>query len=215
MPQIFHPSMNTISRVSIFGALFFVAGAVGLGAMLVRSPYYTEAGVIREQPVPFYHKHHVGDIGIDCRYCHTSVEDSSYAGIPPTKTCMNCHGQLYTDSPVLEPVRESYRTGEPLEWTKVHDLADFAYFNHSIHVKKGFACETCHGPVNEMPLMWREHSLQMRWCLDCHRNPEKYVRPREDVYEFGWEPGSDDPDPQELIQMYGIESKTNCSTCHH
>jgi hypothetical protein len=214
MPQIFHPSMNTLSRVSIFGALFILAGAIAVGAMLVRSPYYTEAGVIREQPVPFNHKHHVGDIGIDCRYCHTSVEDSAFAGIPPTKTCMNCHGELYNDSPTLEPVRESFRTGQPLQWTRVHDLADFAYFNHSIHVSAGFACETCHGPVNKMPLMWREHSLQMRWCLDCHRNPEKYIRPRDAVFRFDWTPSPDGPSPDELIDMYDVQSKTNCSICH-
>ncbi len=215
MPQIFHPSMNTISRMSIFGAVFFVAGIIALGAIYVRSPYYTEAGVIREQPVPFSHKHHVGDIGLDCRYCHTSVEDSYFANVPPTKTCMNCHSQLFTDSPMLEPVRESYRTGKPLQWSRVHDLPDYAHFNHSIHLKKGFSCETCHGPVNEMPLMWREHSLQMRWCLDCHRNPEKYIRPREDVFAFDWQPTDETPSADELIKLYDVQSKTNCSVCHY
>lgn len=235
MPQIFHPSFNTISRVSIFGALFFVAAAVMAGYQFVRSPYVTEVGVVREQPVPFSHRHHVGDVGIDCRYCHTTVEDGAVAGVPPTQTCMNCHSQLWKDSPLLAPVRESYESGEPLQWTRVHDLPDFAYFNHSIHVKKGIGCKSCHGEVNNMPLMWREHSLQMRWCLDCHRNPEQHIRPPHEVFNMEWD--ADNPetfsrppaaafsddwnpqdeseyDPQELIEALNVKTKTNCSVCH-
>lgn len=215
MPQIFHPSMNTLSRVSIFGAVFIVAGLVWLAAVIVRSPYMTEAGVVRVQPVPFSHRHHVGDDGIDCRYCHTSVETSAFAGIPPTKTCMGCHSQLYADSSMLEPVRESYRTGQPLKWTRVHDVPDYAYFNHSIHVNKGIGCVTCHGQVDKMPLMWRAETLHMEWCLECHRNPERYVRPKELVYAMiPQESLEAEFSAESLIAEYHVQSKTNCSICH-
>jgi hypothetical protein len=157
----------------------------------------------------------VSDDGIDCRYCHTSVEDSSFAGIPSTKICMNCHTQIWADSPILEPVRESFRTGSSIEWTRVHNLPGFVYFDHSIHVKKGIGCATCHGRVDQMPLMWREHSLYMEWCLECHRAPERFVRPRAEVFNMEWRP----PENQlalgrKLVQEYGIESLTSCSTCH-
>lgn len=215
MPQIFHPSFNTISRVSIFGAVLFVAAAIGLAALVVRSPYATEAEVIQPQPVPFSHAHHVGDIGLDCRYCHTSVEDSSFAGIPPTETCMGCHSQLFADSELLAPVRESFETGEPLEWTRVHDLPDFAYFDHSIHVHKGIACVTCHGRVDRMPLMWREATLHMEWCLDCHRDPAKFIRAKDAVFDMEWTPPDNRPDiGEELVEAYHVQSKTNCSVCH-
>ena len=186
MSQIFHRSANTIARVSIFGAVFFVAGLLGLFAEVNRSPWVTDAHVAREQPIQFSHERHVAGNGIDCRYCHTSVEDSSFAGIPPTKTCMNCHSQIFANSPFLEPVRDSFRTGKSIQWTRVHDLPDFVYFNHSIHVNKGVGCTTCHGQVDRMPLMWQEKSLQMEWCLDCHRNPERYVRPREAVFRVDY-----------------------------
>jgi hypothetical protein len=215
--QIFHPSTNTISRVSIFGALFLIAGLLWLLAELNRSSYVTEADVPREQPVQFSHRHHVSGLGIDCRYCHTTVETSSFAGIPSTSTCMNCHSQIWTDSPMLEPVRESYRTGRPLRWTRVHNLANFVYFDHSIHVNKGVGCVTCHGRVDLMPLTWQAGSLLMEWCLECHRNPELYVRPREHVVEMDWKP----PAPQqqlgtELVRKYNIQVQqiTDCSVCH-
>lgn len=240
MPQIFHPSMNTLSRASIFGAVFFLALAIWIGLTVVRSPYLTGAGVTVSQPVPFSHEHHVADCGIDCRYCHTSVETSSFAGIPSTKICMNCHEYLWTEAPILEPVRESFRSGEPILWTRVHDLPDFAYFDHSIHVHKGIACVVCHGRVDRMPLMFRDKSLLMEWCLDCHFNPERYVRPREFVFDMEWtpdvempphepvrgeqpyaedaQPGGLEPLPQpraaELVEMYNIQKKTDCSVCH-
>src|SRR3954449_6579216 len=187
MSQIFHRSANTIARVSIFGAIFFVAGLLGLFDEVTRSPWVTQAHVAREQPIQFSHERHVAGNGIDCRYCHTSVEDSAFAGIPPTKTCMNCHSQIFSTSPTLEPVRDSFRTDRSIAWTRVHDLPDFAYFNHSIHVNKGVGCETCHGRVDRMPLTWQKASLQMEWCLDCHRHPERYVRPREAVFQMGYQ----------------------------
>ena len=154
-------------------------------------------------------------MGVDCRYCHTSVETSATAGIPPTKTCMNCHSQIWNQSPTLEPVRASFRTGHSIEWTRVHDLPDFAYFNHSAHVNKGVGCTTCHGPVDRMPLMWQYASLQMEWCLDCHRNPEKYVRPKEEVFSVAWQPPADQIEQgRALVKAYDIQTRTSCSTCH-
>src|SRR6266496_5077831 len=176
--QIFHRSANVISRASIYAGIFTAAFALWTCIQIQRSPYVTYAGIARPQPAPFSHQHHVAAIGIDCRYCHTSVETSAFAGIPPTKTCMNCHSQLWNTAPILEPVRASFRDDKPLHWIRVHDLPDFVYFNHSIHVKKGMGCESCHGRVDQMPLMFRQNSLQMQWCLDCHRNPEDFVRPR-------------------------------------
>ncbi|MGA2459434.1 MAG: cytochrome c3 family protein, partial [Terriglobales bacterium] len=157
------------------------AGVFWVWVQFERSPYITYAGVRKSQPVPFSHKHHVTGLGIDCRYCHTSVEQSSFAGIPPTKTCMNCHAQIWTNAAYLEPVRESFRAGRSLQWTRVNQLPDYVYFNHSIHVNKGVGCNTCHGPVDQMPLMYQYASLQMEFCLECHRAPEKYLRPREQV----------------------------------
>ena len=215
MPQIFHRSANTLSKVSLAGILLLVGGLIGLAMLLGRSSYVTRAQEYVEQPVQFSHLHHVLDDGIDCRYCHTSVEDSSFAGIPPTKTCMNCHSQIFANSPYLEPVRESFRTGKSIEWTRVHDLPDFAYFNHSIHVNKGVGCTTCHGQVDRMPLMWQEKSLQMEWCLDCHRNPERYVRPRDAVFRVDYvEPPDQAELGKRLVAEYQIQKLTSCSTCH-
>jgi hypothetical protein len=218
MPQIFHRSFNTISRLTIFGAVFILAALGWVVWVLARSPYVTNAGVTGEQPVPFSHEHHVSKLGIDCRYCHTGVENSSFAGMPPTKTCMNCHSQIWVGSPMLEPVRESYRTGKPLEWNRVHRLAEFVYFDHSIHVNKGVGCASCHGPVNRMPLMWQHGSLLMEWCLECHRNPADRVRPREEVFNMDWQPPDDQAAlGQELVKKYRIRGEheiTSCSTCH-
>jgi hypothetical protein len=215
MAQIFHRSTNTISRVSVFGGIGIIAVLVATLAAINRSSYVTEVGVARSQPVQFSHKHHVSDDGIDCRYCHTSVEESSFAGIPSTKICMNCHTQIWAESPILEPVRESFRTGKSLEWTRVHNLPGFVYFDHSIHVHKGVGCTTCHGRVDQMPLMWRENTLYMEWCLECHRNPEQFVRPREQVFNMDWQPPSDQIVlGQKLVQQYKIESLTSCSVCH-
>lgn len=215
MAQIFHPSTNTISRLSIFGGVFFLAALLWLLLAFTRSSYMTQVGVARAQPVPFSHKHHVSGLGIDCRYCHTSVEESAFAGIPPTKTCMTCHSQIWADSPMLEPVRESYRTGQPVVWTRVNDLPDFVYFNHSIHVKKGMGCVTCHGRVDQMPLMRKAHSLQMEWCLECHRAPERFVRPRELVFHMdGAAPNEHGALGHKLVQEYQIDSLTSCSVCH-
>jgi len=231
MAQIFHRSTNTISRVSIFGALFIVVALAFVAAEVQRSPYVTTQGVAPEQPVPFSHEHHVAGLGIDCRYCHTSVEVSSFAGIPPTKTCMNCHAQIWSKAPMLEPVRESWRTERSLVWTRIYDLPDFVYFAHDIHVNKGVGCSSCHGAVDQMPLTYQAVSLQMEWCLECHRAPEKHLRPREEVFNMGWKGPSEDRPvylegkkyTQQLALGRALAGKyhlrtvsdiTSCSTCH-
>jgi Cytochrome c7 and related cytochrome c/Class III cytochrome C family len=215
MAQIFHPSTNTIARVSILGAVFILGGVLWLLAALNRSSYATEEGVARQQPVQFSHEHHVGGLGIDCRYCHTSVEVSAFAGMPSTATCMNCHAYIWTESPFLAPVRDSFRTGQSIVWTRVYDLPDFAYFNHSIHLHKGIGCVTCHGRVDRMPLTWKAQSLQMQWCLECHRAPERFVRPREFVFSMDWQAPEDQQTlGRRLVQEYNIAKLTTCSTCH-
>jgi len=215
MRQLFPRSANPLARGSIVLGLALLGGVVWAGALLNSSGYNTGEGAILNQPVPFSHDHHFAGLGIDCRYCHTSVETSSFAGIPPVSTCMNCHKEIWTNAELLEPIRAASRTGVPVEWERVHDLADFVYFNHSIHVAKGIGCETCHGRVDQMPLMLQHAPLTMAWCLDCHRDPAKYVRPREEVYTFGWEP----PEPQSvlgprLVEEYDVQSLTYCSVCH-
>jgi len=218
MPQIFHRSTNTLSKASIFGAAFFLAALLWVVAEVNRSAYMTGAYVERGQPVQFSHKHHVGDDGIDCRYCHISVERSASAGMPSTRVCMNCHSQIWSESPYLEPVRESWRSEKPIHWMRVHDLPDFVYFNHSIHVNKGVGCATCHGRVDQMPLMSQVSSLQMEWCLDCHRHPERVLRPRSQIYNMEWQPSPNQSEEgRKLMKEYGIPSSallTNCYTCH-
>ena len=165
--------------------------------------------------MPFSHKHHVGGLGIDCRYCHTAVEKSSSAGIPPTETCMSCHSQIWSDAPMLEPVRESYRSGNSIQWTKVHDLPGFVYFNHSIHVAKGMGCAVCHGRVDQMPLMYQQNTLFMEWCLDCHRQPEKYIRPKDKVFQMDYKPAEDQLTlGAKLVSEYKVRKLTDCWICH-
>ena len=215
MRQFFPPVANSIARLIILGLLLALAFALWAGAMIVRSPYETRQNEPREQPVPFSHEHHAGGLGIDCRYCHTTVETSSFANIPATKICMNCHSQMWAASPTLEPVRESYLTGRSIAWTRVHDLPGFVYFNHSIHLHKGIGCSTCHGRVDRMPLTWQAESLRMQWCLDCHRNPAQYVRPTDKVFAMDYQPPPDQLAlGARLVQEYNIHSLTSCSTCH-
>jgi cytochrome c7-like protein len=215
MAQIFHRSANDLAKLSLLGVVL-ILGALGYVIFaLGMSPLVTDVGVTKHQPVPFSHKHHVGELGIDCRYCHSSVEESSFAGLPPTATCMSCHSQIWLTSPMLEPVRASYRNDQAIEWVRVYALPDFVYFNHSIHVNKGVGCTTCHGPIAEMPLTWRATTLQMNWCLDCHQQPEKYVRPREAVFLPDYKPPADQMElGRKLVEEYRIQKLTHCSTCH-
>ncbi len=192
--------------------------ALGLGGIvnnIERTSYVTNVNVPRDQPVMFTHKHHVSGVGMDCRYCHTSVEVSSSAGIPPTETCMGCHSQIWSEAPILEPVRESWRTGKSIQWNRVHDLPGFVYFNHSIHVTKGMGCATCHGRVDLMPMVWKENTLLMEWCLDCHRAPEKYIRPKDQVFNMEYKPEGDQAAlGAKLVAEYKVRKLTDCSVCH-
>lgn len=215
MPQFFPPVANSIVRLLLLGAVGMLCILAWGGYMIVRSPYETRQDVPREQPVPFSHEHHVSGLGIDCRYCHTTVETSSFANLPATKTCLNCHSQMWAVAPLLEPLRQSYRTGKSLEWTRVHDLPQFVYFNHSIHVNKGIGCSTCHGRVDKMPLTWQAQNLRMSWCLDCHRHPERYVRPEDRVFDMAYVAPANQMDlGKRLVREYHIQSLTSCSTCH-
>src|ERR1700723_2956553 len=217
MAQIFRHSTNLISRLSIYGAAFIVA-ALGYAVYgFTGSPYVTDVNVGKDQPGAFSHKHHVGELGIDCRYCHTSVEQSSFAGLPPTQTCMTCHSQIWTNASMLEPVRASYRDNKSISWTRVNALPDFVYFNHSIHVAKGVGCTTCHGQVAEMPLTQRAGTLYMSWCLECHRQPEKYLRPKSEVFNPYYDPPSGAKQIElgkKLMAEYHVQSLQTCSTCH-
>jgi hypothetical protein len=215
MPQYFSRSANTVARLSLVLVVVVIGCLFWFGGLIVRSPYETLQNVPREQPVAFSHEHHVGGLGIDCRYCHTTVEYSSFANIPATKICMNCHSEMWAASPELEPVRQSYRTGRSIAWTRVHDLPGYVYFDHSIHISKGVGCSTCHGRVDKMPLTWQAQPLTMQWCLGCHRHPERYVRPRDKVFEMAY---AAPPDQlvlgRRLMTQYHIQSLTSCSTCH-
>ena len=217
MAQVFHPSTNSFAKASmVFGvlgvvALIFAASAVD------RSPYVTHVSVPVPQPVPFSHKHHAGELGIDCRYCHTSVETSAFAGIPAMETCMTCHSQIWRDSPMLAPVRDNYAAGRAVAWTRVHNLPDYAYFQHDIHINKGIGCETCHGRVDQMPLTWKVNTLHMEWCLECHREPERFIRPREHVFEMGYQAPADQlAQGRKLLNEYHVAGPriTDCVTCH-
>ncbi|GIX07981.1 MAG: cytochrome c [Candidatus Poribacteria bacterium] len=217
MRPLFQPRANTIAKASIVGTAVLILLTVVVLIFVNRTSWATKVGIARQQPVPFSHKHHVAGLGIDCRYCHSQVEQTAFAGMPSTKTCMTCHSQVWTFAELLAPVRESWATERPLQWERVHNLGDYVYFDHSIHVNKGIGCETCHGRVDEMPLVWKEKPLQMGWCLDCHRQPEKYIRPREEVFTMGYVP----EEPQEvlgrrLVQEYNVQTYNleDCSTCH-
>lgn len=218
MAQLFHRSANNIAKASIV-IVIVLAGVVGyVYTQVARSSYLTGRYLEKQQPVQFSHKHHVGDDGIDCRYCHTAVETSSSAGMPPTQTCMNCHSQIWADSPYLEPVRASFRENKPIEWNRVHDLPEYAYFNHSIHVNKGVGCSSCHGDIANMPSVYQENTLQMEWCLSCHREPEKNLRPKEEIFNTKWDVNNlTDAERLKLKEDYKIRTKemlTSCSTCH-
>ena len=218
MAQVFHPSMNVVSRASI-AAVAVALPVLGILGWGISQSYGNEMHVPREQPIPFSHKHHVGDDGIDCRYCHSTVDKGASAGMPSTYTCMTCHSQIWSDSPELEKLRLAFQQGKAVQWQRVHDLPDFAYFNHSIHVKKGVSCVSCHGRVDEMPLVWKEKSLNMAFCIDCHKNPKPNLREREHVYDLAWKPKREEAAKMgdELFEKYhimGRQQLTNCSTCH-
>lgn len=231
MGQLFRPNTNTLYRLTFFGGVVALIALLWFFEMMQRSTYYSNRALVHPQPVPFSHQHHVGGLGLDCRYCHTSVEDSSFAGMPPTKTCMNCHAQMWAHTEMLRPVRESYRSGAPLRWIRTNDLPDYVFFNHSIHIHKGIGCNDCHGPVDRMPMMYAYATLQMEFCLNCHRAPEKFLRPRDQVFNMRYQP----PSLEFPVTMDGrtftdqlvlgnylkgkyslrsVQDITSCNTCH-
>lgn len=175
MAQIFKPSANSIASTSLLLAATAPLVLIVSGSLITRSPHNTKQFIPIDQPVPFSHKHHVKELGIDCRYCHNTVEEQANASVPATEVCMSCHSQIWTNSPMLEPVRDSYATGKPIKWNKVNAVPDFVYFDHSIHVSRGISCNNCHGAVQEMPITWKGEAFSMAWCLDCHKHPEKYM----------------------------------------
>lgn len=215
--QIFRPGINTISRVSIFVGALILVQLILILIVFFRSNYWRQVNVPIQQPIPFSHQIHAGVIGTDCRYCHTSVAVSSFANIPPTETCVTCHSQVKQNSVYIQPVWQSLQTGESIEWIRVHDLPGFVYFNHSIHVNKGIGCSNCHGRIDQMPVVWKEQALFMGWCLDCHRQPEQYIRPVEEVYNMEWvAPPNQLEMGRELVQQYNIDVDrlSNCYICH-
>ncbi len=215
MAQLFRPSSNTIAKAGIVVTLLLVASTLAVAYIIDRGPWNTSVRIAPEQPIEFSHKHHVKDDGIDCRYCHTSVENSAYAGIPATETCMSCHSQIWANASVTAPIRESWASGKSIEWTRVHDLPDYVYFNHSIHLNKGIGCSTCHGRINEMPLTYKVNTLNMNWCLNCHRNPANYIRPRSEVFNIDYEyPANQAELGKKLVAEYHVQSLQDCVTCH-
>lgn len=223
MPQIFHKNINHRAKIAIVAILLLAASLFGAANLWYYSGYVTGQDNHVEQPVQFTHEHHVSGLGLDCRYCHIGVERSSLASVPATKVCMTCHSQMYTEEEILEPVRESWRTEQPIKWVKVHNLSDFVYFNHSAHINKGVGCNECHGRVDQMPLVFQASSLHMAWCLQCHMEPEKVIRPKSEITNMAYQhpaPGEKiDVDGKQLTQAelakhYNVQSKVSCSTCH-
>lgn len=218
MKQPFRRWTNVGSKGSIIGTLLALALIAWIGIACVSSSYGTAVGVAPVQPIPFSHQHHAGVLGIDCRYCHTSVERSSFAGIPPTKTCMNCHSQMWVGSDMLEPVRQSYREKRAIRWKRVYNTPGFVYFDHSIHVHKGIGCTSCHGQIDEMPFTFQSHTLLMQWCIDCHRNPAEEVRPLSEVFSVNYQPPPNQLElGKRLVAEYDIRTPnqlTSCTICH-
>jgi hypothetical protein len=218
MRQLFAPGADAVLRLFIFTVIGGVFLAALVAGGVARSAYVTGVGIAPEQPVPFSHKHHSGELGIDCRYCHTGVETTASAGLPPTQTCMTCHSQIWTGEPMLAPVRESFSTNTPLHWVRVNRVPDYVYFNHAIHVAKGVGCATCHGDINAMQLTSRANAFEMSWCLGCHRSPAPYLRPADQVFNMRWQPPPDQAKRgAALILALHIRAPaalTDCSICH-
>lgn len=217
MPQLFRPYADSVARIALISIVIVPFVAIGVAYWVMRSEYITNQNITLNQPVPFSHIHHVGDFGLDCRYCHTGVETSPVAGVPPTHVCMTCHSQLYTQTAMLAPVRESLANDRPLHWNKVNKLPDYVYFDHSIHIAKGVGCSTCHGAVDHMPLMRQAAPLTMGWCLNCHRDPTPYLRPKAEVFDPDWKAPADQAEQgRKLLIKYLIDNKhlTDCSVCH-
>jgi hypothetical protein len=217
MPQIFRPYADTVARALLLAIVIVPFLGIGLAYWISASSYVTDQSITLDQPVPFSHQHHVGGLGLDCRYCHAGVETSAVAGVPPTHTCMTCHSQLYTQTEILAPVRASLADEQPLHWAKVNKLPDYVYFDHSIHIAKGVGCSTCHGAVDRMPLMRQAAPLTMGWCLDCHRDPAPYLRPAAEVFDPDWTAPADQNGRGKVLLAHNhidVDHLTDCSVCH-
>lgn len=218
MAPIFPPRSNTLARLSILAALILIAAISAFFVWWVHSSTFNKVGVPVPQPVPYPHSVHVNALGLNCRYCHDSVDKSAFADLPPTETCMTCHSQIATTNADLAPVRDSWQTGAAIQWNRVNKLPDYVYFDHQIHVKKGVGCESCHGRVDQMTTDVKANTFYMAWCLQCHRNPEKFIRPVDKVYDMGYQPAEDQLTlGRQLVKEYNIlspEQLLNCSTCH-
>lgn len=216
MSAVFRPEANLIVKLAILGSLGLLAGGVGWWWLWPRTDYRRHSNWIVEQPVPFSHEHHVAGLGLDCRFCHTTVETAGDAGMPPTYTCMTCHSQIWTNAAILAPVRKSLADGTPLVWHRVNDLPDYVYFNHAIHVAKGIGCSSCHGDVEAMALTKKASTFTMGFCLDCHRDPAPHLRPSDQIFNTEWHRSNDTPSPDALVAQYHLTNRrlTDCSICH-
>lgn len=216
MAQIFRRRANSLARAAIAGAVIFICANGWLLHAVYWSPWTTREMMPLEQPVPFSHKHHVYGLNLDCRFCHATVEQAAFAGMPDTETCMTCHSQIWKDAPLLAPVRDSLAKQIPLRWNRVNETPDFVFFNHSVHVQHGIGCATCHGQLDQMPLTWKSHTLYMKWCLECHRAPEKFIRPRAEVFNLHWTATNQLALGKKLVAEYAVHTAqlTDCSMCH-
>jgi hypothetical protein len=213
---IFGPRANLFMNIALLSTAGVIVFLLILIWVVPVMGYNNQERYTPPQPVPFSHKHHVSGLGLDCRYCHTTVEVSQNAGIPPTHTCMTCHSQIWTNAEILAPVRQSLAEGKPLRWTSVYTLPDYVYFDHSIHIVKGVGCTECHGPIGDMPLTWKAETLYMSWCLSCHRDPAPHLRPKDHVFNPHWERTADTPSGEKLMAEYHIHPETlsDCGVCH-
>jgi hypothetical protein len=215
MSALFPKWTNTVARVMVGAALLMPAAVLGGLWLFQRTPFITGQDRPVTQPLQFDHRHHVSDVGIDCRYCHQTVERSASAGLPSTQVCMNCHSQIWNKSPLLDQVRQSWFADKPIPWNRVHDLPDYVYFNHSIHVNKGVGCVQCHGRVDQMASIEQRAPLTMGWCLECHRDPVSRLQPKERITDMSWvPPAKAAPEQEHLAQRYDVHPRTNCTTCH-
>ena len=218
MRQLFAPGADAILRLATLSLILVVLGGILIAEGISRSDCLYGVGVAPAQPVPFSHKHHSGELGIDCRYCHQQVEYLATAGIPPTWTCMTCHSQIWTGATMLAPVRDSLANDTPLHWTRVNRLPDYVYYNHSIHITKGIGCSTCHGAVDQMQLTYRANAFKMEFCINCHRNPQANVRPKSEIWNMEWSPPVNQatlgPQLVAAYQIKGAQVLTDCSICH-